>query len=321
VTSGLLDPEPLLVLVGPTATGKSRLAAQLASHLNGEVVSADSVQVYRYFDIGSGKPDASERALAPHHLIDCAEPLENMEASVWASLAQQKIAEIRGRGAVPIVCGGTFLWVRALLYGLADAPAGDPDIRARHQAQAENEGRGRLHEELLAVDPVSAERLHPNDLVRVSRALEVFELTGTPLSLLQAQHGFRAARYDARLCALSWDRDEYEERLRARVAQMVADGLREEVQGLLLRGYGEARAMDAVGYRQVREALSSPEPVSDEALAENVTRVTRIFARRQRTWLRHEPITLLSSHLLMDDSEIKQLAEGIFDRIPSLARS
>lgn len=308
---------PLLVFVGPTATGKSALAARVAAHLGGEVVSADSVQVYRYFDIGSGKPSEEELAMAPHHLIDIADPLEPIEASVWAELARQKITEIRARGAVPVVCGGTFLWVRALLFGLAAAPPGDANIRARHKEQAESQGRASLHEALARVDPASAARLHPNDLIRVSRALEVFEMTGTQLSALQESHGFRAPHYDARLLSIDWEKDEYEGRLRERVRDMLAQGFREEVRDLISRGYEKARAMDAVGYRQVREAVLGEEAVSDEDLLQRVTQVTRIFARRQRTWLRDEPQTKLKSSVLAEPDELLSFIEEVSSWVKS----
>src|SRR5690606_4183170 len=143
---------------------------------------------------GTGKPSASERARVPHHLIDVAEPDATLDAASWAELAEAAIADIRARGRRPIVCGGTFLWVRALLFGLAPAPPGDPEIRARHAALAASAGRAALHAELARVDAESAARLAPNDFVRVSRALEVYELTGIPLSRFQAEHGFRTPR-------------------------------------------------------------------------------------------------------------------------------
>lgn len=307
----------LLIIVGPTATAKSALAARLAAELGGEVVSADSVQVYQHFDIGSGKPSAEERAAAPHHLIDIADPLSPIEASVWAEMAAQKVAEIRARGAVPIVCGGTYLWVRALVFGLADAPPADPEIRLRHQTRAQEEGRASLHQSLGEVDPKSAERLHPNDLVRVSRALEVFEITGTPLSVLQAEHGFNKPRFAAHLLGVEWERAEYETRLAARVQSMVAMGWREEVRDLLARGYGAARAMDAVGYRQVRSVVDDPSSdVGDEDLCEQVTRVTRVFARRQRTWLRDESVEYVSNHTLSDDALLRALALRLKNAAP-----
>src|SRR4029077_18605609 len=141
-----------------------------------------SVQIYRAFDVGSGKPSAEERARAPHHLIDALDPLEAGDAARYAELAARAIADVRARGCVPIVCGGTFLWVKALLFGLAEAPAADARLRARHLAIVESRGRAALHQALRAVDPEIAARLHPNDLVRVSRALEVYELTGKAMS-------------------------------------------------------------------------------------------------------------------------------------------
>src|SRR5690606_7036261 len=164
---------PLLVIVGPTASGKTELAVQVAEASNGEIVSADSVQVYRGFDIGSGKPSAEQRRRAPHHLIDVCDPLDAMDAARWAALAEASISDIVSRGRRPIVCGGTYLWVRALIFGLAAAPPGDPTLRAQHRALVDAEGRAALHARLAAADPQAAARLSPNDFVRVSRALEV----------------------------------------------------------------------------------------------------------------------------------------------------
>ena len=172
----------IAVVVGPTASGKSALALELAEAHHGEIVGADSVQVYRWFDVGSSKPTAEERARVPHHLVDVADPDAPLDAASYAELADKAIADVRSRGKLPIVCGGTYLWVRALLYGLAKAPPGDPAIRMRLSAWAEAEGRAALHHRLTEVDPVAAARLSPNDFVRVSRALEVFELSGKPIS-------------------------------------------------------------------------------------------------------------------------------------------
>lgn len=279
----------LLCIVGPTASGKSALALALAQELGGEIVSADSMQIYRGFDIGTGKPSADERALVPHHLLDVAEPLETWDAARWAQAAAEAIDDVRGRGRVPIVCGGSFLWVRALLYGLAEAPRGDDELRARHRALAEAEGRAALHARLAEVDPASAARLGPNDLIRVSRALEVFELSGTPLSQLQAAHGFRAPRYEARLLGVRRERDEQDRLIEDRVNAMLAAGWVDEVRALTARGFGAARAMQSVGYRQIFEALGA----NDQVDAAAIVRVTRVFARRQRTWLRDQPVEWL----------------------------
>ena len=280
----------LLCVVGPTASGKSALALRLAQELGGEILSADSMQIYRGFDIGTGKPSAAERALVPHHLLDVAEPLQTWDAARWADEATRLIEEVRARGRLPIVCGGTFLWVRALIYGLVEAPRGDDELRARHRAVVDAEGRAALHARLARVDAPSAARLAPNDFVRVSRALEVFELTGTPLSQLHAAHGFRAPRFQARLVGVRRERAEQDELIESRVRAMLAAGWVDEVRELSARGFGAARAMQSVGYRQIFEALTAASNVDEAA----IVRATRIFARRQRTWLRDQPVEWLA---------------------------
>jgi tRNA dimethylallyltransferase len=287
------DALPLLVVVGPTASGKTELAIELAERLGGEIVSADSVQIYRYFDIGTGKPSADERARSPHHLIDALEPLEPMDAGRWVERAEAALLDVRSRGRFPIVCGGSFLWVRALLHGLVEAPPADPAVRARHRELAEREGRVALHARLAEVDEASARRLAPNDFVRVSRALEVHELTGTTLSAIQERHGFRTVRHPARLIGLRRSPAELDERIAERVRIMLASGFVEEVQALLERGYGESRAMGSVGYRQIQGALAANTASDREALSDSIRRATRVFARRQRTWLRREPVEWL----------------------------
>ncbi|EYF02188.1 tRNA (adenosine(37)-N6)-dimethylallyltransferase MiaA [Chondromyces apiculatus] len=276
--------EELVVVVGPTASGKTELAVRLAERFGGEVVSADSVQIYREFDVGSGKPSAEERARVRHHLVDALDPHDAADAQRFAQMAGEAIADIRGRGRTPIVCGGTFLWVKALVWGLAPAPPGDEGIRLRHKTFAEREGRPALHAQLAAVDPESAARLAPNDMVRVSRALEIYELTGKPQSAWHAAHGFQERRHAARLVGVSRERDELERRIHVRVREFLSHGWVEEVRGLLTRGYGSARAMGSVGYKQVREHVEGR--LSAGALEEAAVRATRVFVRRQRTWLR-----------------------------------
>lgn len=278
----------LLVVVGPTASGKTELAIELAERFGGEVVGADSIQVYRHFDVGSGKPTASERERVRHHLVDVLDPLESVDARTFSSLADAAIADIRQRSRVPIVSGGTFLWIKALVQGLTPAAPADPAIRARHKALAEAMGRAALHARLAEVDPASAQRLAPNDLVRVSRALEVFELSGRPMSAWHAEHGFRDARHRYRLIGAAQSHEVLDARIEARVRAWLAMGWLDEVRGLMARGYGGARAMGSVGYKEVRAHLAGELPGAELSTA--IVRSTRVFARRQRTWLRDEPV-------------------------------
>jgi tRNA dimethylallyltransferase len=281
--------DELLVVVGPTASGKTELAVRLAERFGGEVIGADSVQIYRGFDIGSGKPSAEERARAPHHLVDVANPDEAFDAQRFAELADRAIVEVRARGRVPIVCGGTFLWVRALVLGLAPAPPADAAIRARHAALVEAEGRAALHAKLAEVDAESAARLAPNDFVRVSRSLEIFELTGKPQSVWFAEHGFRSKRHEARMIGVWREREEIDRRIEARTEKWLASGWVDEVKGLIAAGHGEARAMGSVGYKQVKEHLEGQIPENE--LGPTIVRATRVFVRRQRTWLRDEQVS------------------------------
>jgi tRNA dimethylallyltransferase len=285
---------PLIAIVGPTASGKSELAMKLCARVGGEIVSADSVQIYRRFDIGSAKPTPAERARVPHHLIDRLDPLEAVDAARFVQLADECIADILARGKRPVLCGGSFLWLRAVLYGLAEAPPADPGIRARHKSLAEQFGRAHLHEQLRTIDAPSHARLSPNDLIRVSRALEVHELTGQPLSLIQAQHGFRTLRYPVLLVGVRHERAALYTRIQERVLHMFEQGWLDEVRALLEDGFGSARALGAVGYRQVREALRAGEPIDVPSLIEKVAQATRQFVRHQLTWLRDEPVRWLA---------------------------
>lgn len=289
--TGIDPPRPgeLVVVVGPTASGKTELAIQLAEAHTGEIVSADSVQIYRRFDVGSGKPTVEELARAPHHLVGVADPLDPMDAARFASLADAAIEDIRARGKTPIVCGGTFLWIKGLVRGLAEAAPRDESVRARHAEIAASEGRAALHARLSAVDPAAAARLAPNDFVRVSRALEVFELTGRPQTEIFAAHGFGARRYDARLFGVRRERAELDARIEARARGWLAAGWVDEVRALVEGGYGAARAMGSVGYREVRAFVRGE--LAEEELLPSIVRATRTFVRRQRTWLRDEAVT------------------------------
>jgi len=286
-----MHPDGLVAIVGPTASGKSALAVDLAARVGGEIVGADSVQIYRAFDVGSGKPTRDELESTRHHLVDELDPMARVDAATWAERAALAIRDVRARGRVPILCGGTFLWIKALQYGLARVPGASQELRARHHVIAEREGRAALHARLLNVDPDMAARLHPNDLVRVSRALEVHELTGRPMSVWQREHGFARVLQRAHLVAIRCDGQALTARIEARARGWLANGWVAEVESLLERGYGDARAMKSVGYAQIRAMLGGKLPTGD--LLGTIVRVTRIFARRQRTWLHHADVTWL----------------------------
>lgn len=278
----------LLVVVGPTATGKTELGIRLAQMFGGEIIGADSVQIYRGYDIGSGKPTADEQSRAVHHLVSVADPLAPIDAQTYADMAERTITDIRRRGRVPIVVGGTYLWVKALVRGLMAAPPASPEIRARHAAFVETSGRAALHAELARVDPESAKRLAPNDFIRVSRALEVLEISGKKQSEWFAEHGFQEARHQARFVGVAVSRDEQDVRIRARVERWLEQGWVDEVRNLLAQGQTEARAMGSVGYKEVRAFIAGQ--IRRDELVDTIVRATRVFARRQRTWLRDEPV-------------------------------
>ncbi|MDB4972181.1 MAG: tRNA dimethylallyltransferase [Myxococcaceae bacterium] len=283
---------PLLVITGPTASGKTQLAVELALALDAELVGADSVQVYRGFDLGSSKPNAAELRGISHHLLDVCEPGQELDAAAFASLADRAIADIRARGKLAIVVGGSGLWLRALLRGLVPLPKVDPVLRAQLHAEGERLGAPALHRQLRALDPLAAAQVHENDLIRIVRGLEVHAQTGEALGELRARHALGAPRYRALRVILDWPQELLNLRIRERTQQMFAAGFVDEVRGLLAQ-HGEApRALASVGYREVVAFLRQPPEaasVSLEQTIEQVERSTRIYARRQRTWLKNEP--------------------------------
>ncbi|MCS6797047.1 MAG: tRNA (adenosine(37)-N6)-dimethylallyltransferase MiaA [Myxococcota bacterium] len=277
----------LLTLAGPTASGKTAAAIALAQALDGEVVCADSVQVYRGFDIGSAKPSVEERRGVPHHLLDVLDAHQTLDAVRWARMADDAIASVMARGRLPIVAGGTPLWLRALLRGLVEAPAADAELRARLEAEAGRNGLAALHERLRQLDPPSAARIHPHDRVRIVRALEITLRTGRPASVLRAAHALGARRHPGLLVVLEPERDAHERAIEVRVDAMLRAGLLEETRALLARHGASVRPLRAVGYAEMVMHLNDGLPL--EQARARMLRRTRRYARQQRLWWRNEP--------------------------------
>lgn len=306
---------PAVCLMGPTAAGKTDLAVTLVEQLPMDIISVDSVMVYRGMDIGSAKPDPDTLARAPHRLIDIRDPAEAYSAAQFREDALIEMAEISGEGRIPLLVGGTMLYFRALLSGLSSLPSADAGIRTRLEAEAEVEGWASLHRRLADVDAAAAARIHPNDPQRIQRALEVYELTGIPLSELQQQQQvdqplpFRIIK----LAVAPAERSILHERIAQRFEQMLRSGLVEEVEGLRQRGdvHLDLPALRAVGYRQVWEFLDGD--IDYTEMVERGIIATRQLAKRQFTWLRSEPsLTLLDSlDGRLQDKALKYLDEAL----------
>ncbi|TFZ04231.1 tRNA (adenosine(37)-N6)-dimethylallyltransferase MiaA [Ramlibacter rhizophilus] len=283
---------PCIALAGPTASGKTAAALAIARELPVEIVSVDSALVYRGLDIGTAKPDAAERAAVPHHLIDIRDPAQTYSAAEFAADARRLVGEIRARGAVPLLVGGTLLYFKALFEGLAQMPAADPLVRAALEARARVEGWPALHAELARVDASTAARLAPHDAQRIQRALEVWQLSGRPLSEWHAQAREHEVRPPALLLSLEpAQRSWLHERIAQRFEHMLRSGLLDEVRALRARpGLSpELPSMRCVGYRQAWEWLDAQERGEAPPLSELQARgiaATRQLAKRQLTWLR-----------------------------------
>ncbi len=276
----------LIVVLGPTAAGKSSLAVRLAQMLQGEVISADSQQVYRYFNIGTGKISREDQQGIPHHLIDVVNPEQPFSAARFVQLADQSIEEISQRGKRIVVAGGTGLYVRALLHGLFEAPLPDADIRQAHRTIWETEGSQVLRERLQAVDPAAAARIQENDFVRISRALEVFQQTGRPISEMHREHQFQEGRYEADLIGVMPDRVLLRQRIDQRVDQMMEAGWLDEVRQLIDAGFEGCRPMGALGYKQLHSYLRGELDLLEAV--RQTKRDTWRFARRQLNWFSSE---------------------------------
>ncbi len=291
--------KPVVVLVGPTAVGKSRIAVEVAKAFETEVLTADSRQVYRGMDIGTDKPSIDERQGIPHRLIDLANPDEPFNAGLYCHQAVEEIERLYRNFRLPLVVGGTGLYVRTLLNGLCDAPAADPVMREALRQEMKELGHDALHARLLAVDPEAAARLHPRDESKVIRALEVHQLSGRRMSEFQAEHGFAKRPFTALLIGLNRDRDVLYRRIEARIDWQLAHGLIDETTQLLAQGYQrDGVAMKGLGYRQVAEHVAGEYDAAE--MVRRFKRDTRHFSKRQMTWFRKEPRI---QWLMIDESD------------------
>ena len=275
--------KPLLLISGPTACGKSSLSLKLAAELGVEILNVDSVQVYRGFDIGSAKLTADLRAGIPHHLIDIFSPAEKCDASAFNAQAREAIAKVRAGGHLPILAGGTTLYITTLLHGIAPMPAGDPLYRA----SLESMDSQTLHQRLARQDNASADRIHPNDRVRIIRALEACELSGRPASEIQGAHAFTVTAFKALILVLCLERTILYQRINRRVQAMIAAGLIEETRSLREHYGADLQGLRSLGYAQAVQMLDGNIP--EDSLQEQIAMQTRRYAKRQMTYWRNEP--------------------------------
>ncbi len=294
----MADSRNLLVVIGPTASGKSALAMEVARQAGGEILSVDSMQVYRGMDIGTAKPRTAEQAQVRHHLIDLVEPTDSFTVARFVELADAAIAEAKSRGANMIATGGTPLYYKALFEGLFEGPSADPAVRERLSANSNEE----LHRRLTEVDPEAASRIHSNDTRRMVRALEVFEITGRPISSFQTDWAQTERRHRAVWIGISWEKDAINRRINARVREMIAVGWVEEVRALIEKNDAlSPTASEATGYFELIEHVSGRMSLADAV--EQIKIATRQLARRQMKWLRRFPnVTWLGGDRPLDEN-------------------
>ena len=305
------SPPMVTLIVGCTGCGKSSLGIELARRTGGEIISIDSMKVYRRMDIGTAKPPVDIRRDVRHHLIDVAEPGEEFSVAQYVEQADRAIVDIHRRGRPVFVVGGTPLYVKALTEGLFDGPGADPAVRRRLEAEADSAGQPSLYDRLRSVDPAAAHRIHPNDRRRIIRALEVFELTGTPISALQSQWDRRRQRYDHRMIGLRRQREDQNHRTNERVRRMIDAGLVDEVRALLSEADPPGNtARQALGYAEIIEHLEGR-----CSLAEAVEMIrinTRRFAKSQRTWFKRFVDTDWID--LAPDAAADRIADALMER-------
>jgi tRNA dimethylallyltransferase len=304
--------KPLVVIVGPTAVGKSRVAIEVAKRFDAEILTADSRQVYRGMDLGTDKPSLKDRQGIAHRLIDLVDPNESFNAGLYRRQAAEAIERLYRDRRLPLVVGGTGLYVRTLLKGLCEAPPADPIVRSQLRQAVREEGPDRFYARLMAVDPSTAAKLHPRDTAKVIRALEVQQLSGKPMSAFQAQHGFTERPYRTLLLGLNREREALYRRIEERIDQQLAGGLIGETKRLLAAGaQRESAAMKGLGYRHVAAYFAGD--YDEGEMVQRFKRDTRRFAKRQMTWFRGEPDI---DWLMIGESEsAEQTVARVADRI------
>ena len=278
----------IIVIAGPTASGKTSLSVKLAKIFNAEIISADSMQVYRWMNIGTAKPTEEERNGVPHHLLDVVDPDEPFNAARYRSLAHSAATEVISRGKRCLVVGGTGLYIKSLLQGLFDCPPGSKKLRQSLEREWDLEGEAVLYNRLVALDPERAENIHPHDRMRILRALEIIELTRKRPSELFNEHRFGERPFNALKFCLHFERERLYQRIDERALQMIERGLVKETEELLRKGYNaDLKPMQAIGYRQAVRFLKH-EYTLDQAVS-SLQRETRRYAKRQITWFRKDP--------------------------------
>ena len=277
----------LVIVLGPTAVGKSDLALALAQRLDGEIVNADSQQVYRYMDIGTGKPSEPDRRRVPHHVIDVVNPDEEFNAAMYRRLANDAIDRLHRAGKTAVLCGGTGLYLKTLTQGLFAGPGQDRELRRSLEEEIKDKGLPVLYAQLVAIDQSVTATIHPNDRQRIIRALEVYRITGKPLSAWQKEHAFQEEPFEVLKIGLLRERADLYDQINRRSERMIEDGLLEEVRGLLTRGFGlDLKPLRSVGYRQMGAVIRGELDLSEAAV--EMKQETRHLAKRQLTWFRRD---------------------------------
>jgi tRNA dimethylallyltransferase len=310
--SSATEKPKIIIICGPTAIGKTAVAVDLAQHFNGQIIGADSMQVYKYMDIGTAKPTAEEQNRVAHHMIDIVEPDDTFDAARYTGLARAKIFALNQQNITPFVVGGTGLYIKALLYGLFNAAVSDPDVRSRLKEEGAVHGVEYLHARLVRLDPETARRLHVHDTYRILRALEVVETTGKPISRHHQEHGFLEQPFRSLKIGLNMDRAILYEGINARIDVMISAGFVDEVRNLLARGYPrDLKSMQSIGYRHMIDYLEGR--LSWEECTRTLKRDHRRYAKRQLTWFGADPEIIWKEPGQMN--AIKMIIEKFIDGV------